>query len=92
MARDVVDAGVPHAVRLLRVMLHDRIEERLPGVHQPTLVVCGERDRIVPQRWAQEVVRLLPDGRLVVLAGQAHMPHWSGPVDLVTHVRAFLAA
>jgi 2-hydroxy-6-oxonona-2,4-dienedioate hydrolase len=92
MARDVADVGVLHAAHLLRVMLHDRIEERLPDVRQPTLVIRGERDRIVPQRWAQEAAHLLPDGRLVVLPGQAHMPHWSRPEALVTHLRAFLGA
>ena len=70
--------------------LRDAIEEKLPHVRAPVLVVRGERDAIVPQRWAEEVTALLPRGRLVVLPGAAHNVTYDAPLELVRVVRPFL--
>ena len=48
------------------------LEAGLRRIIQPALVVRGEKDRLVPQFWAEEVARLLPKGRLVVVPGAAH--------------------
>jgi pimeloyl-ACP methyl ester carboxylesterase len=90
MARDLADMGPRPAVRLVGVMLRDRIEDRLRRVGQPVLVVRGDGDRIVPHDWAAEVARLLPDGRLAVLPDAGHMPNWSATEALVAVVRDFL--
>lgn len=90
MARDVADLGLVRATALLRAMLEHRMEERLPLVRPPTLVVRAGRDRVVPDRWAQDAAAMLPDGRLAVLPGYAHMPHWSGALALAPIVRDFL--
>ena len=90
MARDLRDVGPRFAAALLRRMLAHRIEERLPLVRQPALVLRGGRDRVAPQRWAREAAALLPDGRLRLVPGYAHMPHWSGAVETARAVREFL--
>jgi pimeloyl-ACP methyl ester carboxylesterase len=59
---DYADAGVGRALGTFGHALADRIEDKLPLVQVPTLVVRGARDRIVPQAWAEEVTRLLPRG------------------------------
>lgn len=74
----------------MRAMLDDRIEARLPEVQAPTLVVRGSRDPIVPQRWAEEVVRLLPHGRLKLIPGAAHIINHSSPLELERVVLPFL--
>ena len=56
----------------LAQMLDHRIEETLPDVAQPTLVIRGEDDRIAPRPWAQEVARLLPRGRYVEVPHRGH--------------------
>jgi 2-hydroxy-6-oxonona-2,4-dienedioate hydrolase len=89
MARDVVDVGLRQAARLLGVMLADRLEERLPHVRCPTLVVRGGRDRVVPAGWTRRVATLAPDGHLAVLPGYAHMPHYSGPLALTPLLHEF---
>ncbi len=91
MARDLADVGPRRAAELLRLMPADRLEDRLGGVTAPALAVRGGRDRVVPQRWAAEVARLLPAGRLAVLPGYAHMPHWSGALAVAALLRPFLA-
>jgi pimeloyl-ACP methyl ester carboxylesterase len=92
MARDLADIGPRRAVQALRLMLEDRMEDRLAGVTVPTLVLRGGRDRLVPQAWAIEVGRLLAHDRLAVLPGYAHMPHWSGALAVAATLRPFLAA
>lgn len=56
----------------LRPMLEHRIELVLPGITAPTLVVRGEHDRVVPREWAEEVARLVPDGRYAEVPGRGH--------------------
>ena len=92
MARDVMDLGVRRAARMLRVMLDDAVEEKLPDVRCPALVVRGGRDRVVPAAWAQRVADLLPHGQIAVVAGYSHMAHYSGPLEVVPVLRPFLLA
>ena len=91
MSRDLVDLGPRQAIHLLRVMMQDRPEQKLPAVRQPTLVVRGGRDRLVSASWARQSAELLPKGRLVVVPGYAHMPHWSGTCVVAPILRDFLA-
>ena len=90
MARDLADLGLRRAARLLRVMLADAIEQKLPRVSCPALVVRGGRDRVVPARWAERAAASLPRGRLAVVEGYAHMAHYSGPLAVVPVLRPFL--
>ncbi|HEX5740979.1 MAG TPA: alpha/beta hydrolase [Pilimelia sp.] len=39
----------------------------------PTLVVVGDRDVITPPEHSEEIVRYLPDARLVTVAGSGHL-------------------
>jgi pimeloyl-ACP methyl ester carboxylesterase len=90
MARDLADVGPVRAIRLLRLMLDDAIEEKLPAVHCPALVIRGGRDRVVPTGWALHATGLLAQGELVTLPGYAHMAHYSGPLAVAPVLRRFL--
>jgi pimeloyl-ACP methyl ester carboxylesterase len=50
---DYTRCGLRRMVGTFRDMLDDRIEEKLPRVTVPALVICGTRDRIVSQAWAE---------------------------------------
>ena len=82
----VARGGAPMFLELLR----DALEARLPLVGAPTLVVRGARDAIVTQRWAEEVARLLPEGRLLVVPGSAHAVNYHCPAALARAVTTFL--
>jgi 2-hydroxy-6-oxonona-2,4-dienedioate hydrolase len=75
-------------LRTARAMLRDRIEEKLPLLRCPVLVVRGARDAVVSQRWAEEVARLAR-GELVVLPG-GHALNYSSPDALAAAVTPFL--
>jgi 2-hydroxy-6-oxonona-2,4-dienedioate hydrolase len=83
--QDYRDAGVRRVIATFRHALRDRIEDKLPA-----LVVRGARDPIVPQRWAEDVTRLLPHGRLVVVPRAAHTMNFTSPDELARVVRPFV--
>ena len=84
-ARDDAVFGTRALLKTFRSALADRIEERLPLIAQPTVVVRGEHDAFVGPRWAEQVATLLPHGRLVVVPGEPHAAHYTRP-DLVADI------
>jgi 2-hydroxy-6-oxonona-2,4-dienedioate hydrolase len=87
---DYLRAGLIRATRTLNYALADCVEDKLPLMRQRTLVVRGGRDPIVPQDWAADVTRLLPDARLHVIALAAHAVNYGEPDELVGEVLRFL--
>ncbi|WP_158716113.1 alpha/beta fold hydrolase [Streptomyces sp. NRRL B-24720] len=88
---DYRDAGMRRVVGAFSESLRDRIEDKLPHVLVPTLVVRGAEDRLVPQEWAEEVTRFLPAGRLAVVPKSGHMVPYRRPGLLARLVTEFLA-
>jgi len=86
---DYFRTGIRRAARTLRYAIADRIEEKLPRLSIPLLVVRGVRDPIVPQRWAEETARLSTCARLVVLPQAAHAVNYSSPEELARLVMSF---
>jgi pimeloyl-ACP methyl ester carboxylesterase len=82
--------GFRREARTLQFGLADRIEDKLPQISIPALVVRGELDPVVPQRWAQEVADLLPDGKLAVIAGGTHGVNYNSPQKFAEAIREFL--
>jgi 2-hydroxy-6-oxonona-2,4-dienedioate hydrolase len=87
---DYRSAGLRRAWATVQLALQDKIEEKLPHIQAPVLVVRGEKDPLVPQRWAEEVRRLLPHGKLCVIPGAAHTVNYSAPKEFVAAMRPFL--
>lgn len=87
---DYLRAGPRLIVEELRAMFEDRIEEKLPGISAPALVVHGERDFIVPHRWAAEVARRLQTDHLFAIPGAGHALNYSAPDELMRLIRPFL--
>jgi pimeloyl-ACP methyl ester carboxylesterase/predicted glycosyltransferase len=54
----------------------------------PVLVVCGDRDKIVPPRDARALARL-SNGHLEVVYGAGHLPHVRKPVQFNLALREF---
>lgn len=59
VARDYLRAGPRRILTTLDYSIADRIEEKLPSLTVPVLVVCGAHDPVVTVRWASEVARLV---------------------------------
>jgi len=90
--RRVVTA-LPSAMRVVRFARdakRHKLEERLPHIHVPTLIVWGEEDQITPPEVAQRFHALIPDSRLVFLAHCGHVPMLERPDTFNSVVRAWL--
>jgi 2-hydroxy-6-oxonona-2,4-dienedioate hydrolase len=86
-ARDDLAAGARVLLSTARVLLADRIEERLPLIEHPCVVVHGDKDSFVSRDWAERVAMLLPRGRLCAVAGEPHAVHYTRPELIARLVR-----
>lgn len=88
---DALSAGAWNVVRALRHILRDDVRPLLTEIRQPTLILWGERDSIIPPRHGEEMRRLIPESRLLVLRGTYHNPMVDDPAAFNHAVLAFLA-
>jgi pimeloyl-ACP methyl ester carboxylesterase len=88
-AGDYLRAGFIRAARTLRFALRYELEDVLPRVRVPALVLGGGRDPLVPYWWAREASRLLPAGELFALRGAAHAFNYSAPAEFAHLVLKF---
>ena len=91
---------VPHYadayVRTLRGLVSSFLRAYLPGsnslwrmarrVPVPTLVIGGRMDRLVDVRVAEQVARVVPDSRLVMLEGVGHVAQMEVPHEVASAV------
>lgn len=102
VARDYLRAGPVRLLHTLRSALADHIEEKLPALGMPVLVVCGARDPVVTVRWADEVRQLVgraapraAGATLRVIPHAAHALPFDDPVsfsDCIEHLLARVPA
>lgn len=65
------------------------VRAEIGAVRAPTLLVWGDRDRLVPPRVAAEWQTRLPDSRFVQLPC-GHVPMWEAPGELAATLLEFL--
>jgi 3-oxoadipate enol-lactonase len=61
------------------------------GVRIPVLVLVGEQDQATPPAMSVELAGLLPDARLVILPGCAHVPQLQKPDAFLDAIEDFIA-
>ena len=64
--------------------------ERLPALSRPALFLWGDRDQLVPYRFAPHVEAVLPQARSIVLEYCGHVPQFEHPERTHRLVREFL--
>ena len=64
--------------------------DRLPSLRVPTLVVWGERDRVLPPDQAREAISRIPDGSLEIIPGCGHLPQVERPDQVAQILVRFL--
>jgi len=83
---DFLRAGPMRPFGTTRRMFRDRIEKQLPWIMTPTLVIRGEHDTTVPDRWARAVVSSLALGEYMVVPRVAHCAHYTRPEWVATRM------
>ena len=66
------------------------LRDEVSRVRIPALVLVGERDEATPPPMSRELASLLPDARLLVLSGCAHVPQLQDPARFLAAVDLFL--
>ncbi|TWI52363.1 pimeloyl-ACP methyl ester carboxylesterase [Pseudomonas duriflava] len=87
---DYASAGIPRIAQQLSRTVDDPIEDILPAIQAPTLVIRGQHDQTLSQPWAETFTRLLPNGQLVVIDKAAHNVHYTAAQVTARLVQCFL--
>jgi pimeloyl-ACP methyl ester carboxylesterase len=74
----------------LAIIAGDLAPERIRTLRLPTLILWGERDRLVPPANARHFLADIPGSRLVVLPGLGHVPQEEDALASVAPVLGFL--
>ncbi len=64
--------------------------EGIAEINLPTLIVWGERDRVLPESTASKFVKKIPGSRYVMIPEAGHLPHEESPEDFNTVLLDFL--
>jgi pimeloyl-ACP methyl ester carboxylesterase len=64
--------------------------DRLPGLQTPTLVLWGQRDRVLPSSQVHEAIARLQNGSLELIPDCGHVPHIEHPERFVASLGGFL--
>ncbi len=74
----------------LRLLSKSDMRDALKGLNCPVAFVLGEQDPLVPVAIRNELTALAPRLRCSVVAGAAHAPFLSHPMQIAAYVREFL--
>ncbi len=83
-------AGFWRAYQTFKFALADHIENRLPHVNAPTLVIRGARDPLAPETWCKQITQLIPNARFVTIPRAAHAVNYNSPEELVKAMMSFI--
>jgi pimeloyl-ACP methyl ester carboxylesterase len=64
--------------------------ELVQQIKQPTLILWGERDRLIPPSTAQFFAKAIVGSQVVVLPGLGHVPQEEDPAASIAPVKTFL--
>jgi pimeloyl-ACP methyl ester carboxylesterase len=72
-AEQLRGAGKPGFLQALQAILEYDFRERLPEIACPTLIVWGERDRLINVRDADVFAELIPGSRKILFEDTGHV-------------------
>ncbi len=64
--------------------------DELPRLTMPTLVVWGERDRVLPVSQARAALARLPEGSIEIISDCGHLPQVEWPDRFLQALDGFL--
>ncbi len=89
-AEQLRGAGKPGFMQALESILDYELRERLGKIACPTLIVWGDRDRLVNVRDADTFEELIPDSRKVIFKDTGHMAPLERPAEFNALLERFL--
>ncbi len=89
-AEQVKGSGKPGFSDALEAMCRYPLRDRLEKIACPTLIIWGDKDRLVPLKDASIFEKLIPDSRKVVYKDTGHVSMMERPARFNDDVRSFL--
>jgi pimeloyl-ACP methyl ester carboxylesterase len=77
---DYLRSIVPY-LKTLPAMVNHKLEEALPLVTCPVVLMRGERDPIVPSDWLERLAAANPNSTIVEVPGVPHVLMYSRPAE-----------
>jgi len=83
----------------IKGMLEETVDDKLHLIKQPTLVMFGKHDALIPNKMihhtttekiATETVKKMPDARLEMIPDCGHFVQWEKADDVNKHIDSFL--
>jgi pimeloyl-[acyl-carrier protein] methyl ester esterase len=74
----------------LKLLSNSNVRAQLPDIHCPTLIVLGEKDRLIPPAAGADTAALLPDAHVIIINGAGHAPFISHPHIFLHITTAFI--
>ncbi len=68
------------------------VMQRVASIRAPTLVICGDEDRMTPVKFARFLHEAIPGARLAIIPGAGHMVMLEKPADVNRALTEFLSA
>jgi 3-oxoadipate enol-lactonase len=65
--------------------------DRARAISVPTLLTCGDSDRVTPGELSEELATLIDGSRFVLIAGAGHLPNLEQPADFDATIQSFLS-
>jgi pimeloyl-ACP methyl ester carboxylesterase len=90
-AEQIRGSGKPGFIDAVDALTSYPIRDRLGEIACPTLVVWGDRDRLVPVGDALEFERLIPNARKVIFEDTGHVAMLERPARFNAVLEDFLA-
>jgi abhydrolase domain-containing protein 6 len=79
------------AARIFWPLGSTRLERRLPLISAPTLILWGERDRLMPRSYAATIARAISGGAETrIIAGAGHLAELDKPDEVAAAIAGFM--
>jgi pimeloyl-ACP methyl ester carboxylesterase len=91
VAEQIRGAGKPGFLQGLAANLEYDFRDRLPEIVCPTLIVWGDRDRVITVRDAERYSELIPNSRKVIFADTGHVAMLERPAEFNALLEEFLS-
>jgi pimeloyl-ACP methyl ester carboxylesterase len=90
LMRDALRAGPRTLARASLEVLASQLGNRLAEIQSETLIVWGEKDRLLPLEMGRRLHQALPRAQFLVIRGAGHNPMWDRPQQFNQAVLHFL--
>jgi pimeloyl-ACP methyl ester carboxylesterase len=68
----------------------DKVVERYPSISVPTLIIWGDKDKVIPLKIGEKLDAAIPCSKLTTVADTGHVPQEETPTPTIELIKDFL--